>query len=83
MPTIPPWILPIIRLFITIGSPYLLGWIKEKVKNLPADVIEIINELIKSLLDPKVDNASAKRSAKAKLKECRGVACPTDVKHDK
>lgn len=78
----PVWLWPILKLAISIGSPYLLNWIKEKFKNLPVEVIDIINELIKSILDPKVSTKEAKRHAKSKLKACVGVACPSETKSD-
>lgn len=80
---IPSWAYQLIKLAISIGSPYLLELIKKLFKKLPAEVLDLIDELIKSLLHPDVDNKEAKRAAHSKLKSCTGVGCPDTLKNDK
>lgn len=76
----PSWIVPLIKMAISIGSPYLLQLIQKWIKGLPPEILDIINELIKSLTDPKVSNSTARKVAKQKLKECTGVGCAPETK---
>lgn len=82
MASLPSWLIPLIKMAISIGSPYLLKLIQGWIKNLPPEVLDIINELIKALTDPTVSNKEAKRAAKAKLKACTGVGCAPETKRD-
>lgn len=82
MATIPPWILALVKMAISIGSPYLLDLLRKWFTKLPAEVVEIINDLIKGLLDPTVNNRVAKKAAAFKLKRCTGVACKPEIKKD-
>lgn len=80
MSQIPSWLLALIKLAIQIGSPYLLDLVKKWIGNLPAEIVDIINELIKNIKDPAVSTRDAKRNALEKVKECSGVACPPQTK---
>lgn len=81
MAAIPWWLKIIIDLAIKVGSPLLLGWIKDKIKSLPDEIRKIIEELINGINDPDVDTKEAKKEARNAFKrECSGVACPPDLK---
>lgn len=80
MNALPGWLYQLIKLAITVGSPYLLKAIQGWIKNLPADVIQIINDLIKSLTQPNISNSIARKTARNRLKQCQGVGCPPEVK---
>lgn len=81
MGAIPTWLQIILKLVIQIGSPYLLDYLKKLMKNLPADIVAIIDSLIKGLKDSNTPNAEARRSAKSALKKyCDGVGCPVEPK---
>lgn len=83
MGSIPVWLYQLLKLAISIGSPYLLNIVKDWVKkHLSPEILDIINEFIKAILDPTVSNREAKKIAKRKLKECTGVACPPETKRD-
>lgn len=82
MASIPSWVYALLKLLISIGSPYLLALVKDKMKNLPAEVVDLISELIKNIIDPKIDTKEAKRVAARKLEACTGVACQGDIKKD-
>jgi hypothetical protein len=80
----PAWLFQLIKLAISIGSPYLLAAISKWVGNLPAEVQQIITDLINSIKDPTIPNRVAKAQAKRQLKaHCEGVACQTEIKSDK
>lgn len=80
MPVIPEWLYQIIKLAIQIGSPYLLQLIKGWFKNLPPDIVKIIEELINALKNPTVSNSTARKTARYKFDECLGVGCPPKTK---
>lgn len=76
----PSWLMVLLKLAIQIGSPYLLELVKKWAAKLPAEVIQIINDLIGSIKDPAVPNSYAKKIAKKRLKDhCSGVACAPDT----
>ncbi len=75
----PIWLVNLLaQLAIQFGIPYLL----KVIPGIPPAVIEIIEELLKKLQDPKVSNSSARKSAIHKIKKCT-VGCPPETKSDK
>ena len=80
MPQIPSWLYALIKLAIQVSSPFLLEVIKKYATKLPAEVIDLIDDFIDSLLNPKVSNSAARKSAIGKLKQCKGIACPPELK---
>lgn len=78
----PSWLIPLIKLAIQIGSPYLLELLKKWISKLPVEVIAIINELIGDIKNPDIPNSVAKQAASQKLKDhCEGVACESEIKN--
>lgn len=82
MAAIPSWVYFLLQIAIKIGSPYILSWAKNVLKNYPA-VVKIIEDLINGIKSPDVDTKEARRNAADKLKNhCNGVACESETKHD-
>lgn len=80
MSQIPAWLLALIKLAIQIGSPYLMDLIKKWFKNLPQDVIDIINSFINGIKDPTIPNRNVRAKARGELKSyCTGVGCKGDL----
>lgn len=90
---IPAWVLDlIIKLAIQFGIPWIIANIGKipfigpwLAKNLPANLREILEELIKSVGGAKMEARTVARTAKAKARsrikaECLGVACLPEVK---
>lgn len=83
MAALPIWVQLLIKAIISIGSPYLIDFLKSKFKNLPQDVIDILNKLLEGLADPKTPNKAAKKAAREAFKrhcESEGTGCPIDTK---
>lgn len=77
----PSWLIPVLKVAISIGSPYLLELIKKLIAKLPAEVVEIINDLINGIKSPTIDTRQARAEAKARFKRhCDGVGCSPETK---
>lgn len=73
----PSWlIIIIIQLAVKFGLPQLIKLFPK----LPVEVVQIVNDLLAKLADHKEEKVSMKKEAVVKIKECLGVACPTDIK---
>ena len=69
----PNWLLPLIKLAIQIGSPYLLSLINSTVAKLSPAIQEIIQELIDALKNPTASNSAAKKMAVHKINGLVGM----------
>lgn len=80
MSSIPSWLYVLIKLAIQLASPAILELVKKYASTLPAELVDIIDDFIDSLLNPKVSNSVAKKAALGKLRECQGVGCAPKLK---
>lgn len=78
----PTWLIPLIKLAIQIGSPYLLGLISKWIGGLSPETQQFIADVIAGFKNPHIPNSDVKREAHARLKACVGVACEPDTKND-
>lgn len=73
----PAWLLQIlITIAIKIGVPALLKYFP----GVPQQVVDIINQLLDSLKDPKQSNSAAKKIAISSVKDFCTTGCESDTK---
>ena len=73
----------LISLIVKFGLPYVLTWLHDRFPWIPiATVRPVLDELVENLKAHKEAKKETMQSAKQKMRECLGVACPVELKHD-
>jgi hypothetical protein len=73
----PSWLIQIlVTIAIKVGIPYLA----KLIPGIPQSVIDVIEQLLSDLQDPKKSNSASKKRALKRIKEVhRGVGSPPDT----
>lgn len=74
----PAWILGIILdLVLKFGIPSIVDWIKKRFGvGVSSRTVQVLSDYVE---EAKTDKKGAKRRARRRLRECHGVACPSDL----
>lgn len=75
----PAWLLTIIVNFaLKFGIPFVVDWLKKKFGiAVDSQLAQVLSDYVE---ETKTNKKQAKHRAKTRLKECIGVACPSELK---
>ena len=81
----PGWIISLIlQMVLKFGIPMIIDWLKKRFPWLPIpeQMVPVLQDYIRDVQEAKVTKQMARRRAHTRLRECYGVACPTDLVKD-
>lgn len=74
----PAWLISLLlNLVLKFGIPWLVDWLKKKFGiGANSQVVQVLSDYVE---EAKKDKRLARDRARRRLRECHGIACPTDI----